>query len=670
MDISFDEKTCHNIKEALRLEWLDTNGLGGYSSSTILNCHSRRYHGLLIANLSNPVGRYVLLSKFEESILIKGREFFISFHKYPGIFSSAGYKYLVRFQYDLFPHFVYQIGNTIIRKSIMSLYGENTTLIEYFCERSDEPLKLQLKPFIAFRDHHALSKENLSLHVRTYNAKNGFKIQPYDGMPPLFLQSSIKSIFYPSPMWYRNFEYIVEAERGFDFHEDLFLPGVIELNMSEGDSVIISASTQSLSAIRNAWEGEKERRQKSRESSVAFTKSFKKNIDRDLLLTLVEQAKQFLIKQPVKGKIARPTIIAGYHWFTDWGRDTLISLPGLTFCIDQHDKGIEILKSIGSYEKNGLLPNYFAENGKDHAYNSVDCSLWYFWAVQQMLLYTGDLDTIRKVMWPVMLRIFEKFKVGTDHGIFMSKDGLLHAGNERTQLTWMDAVVNSVPVTPRNGYPVDINALWYNAVCFIDELAGKFGKERYRCPELIRQIKESFNKTFWIEKASYLGDVFHNDVLDPAFRPNQIFAVSLPYSPLDQIQAKKLVEMASKELLTPFGIRTLSPRDKAYQGKYSGDASNRDSAYHQGTAWPWLVGHFGEAYINVADNKGAAREFLLNTMRNSLKFHLMDAGLCSVSEIFDGDPPHLANGCIAQSWSVAEVIRLYILCTHGKKTYS
>ena len=662
MGISIDETTCLNLKESLRLEWLDSNGLGGYASSSILNCHTRRYHGLLVSNLTVPPGRYVLLSKFEDSLVIRDREFFLSLHRYPNILAPAGHKYLRSFQQDLCPHFIYQIGDVVLHERIMMPYGDDSVMVQYHCESTEKKLILRIKPFLAFRDTHTLSRENLSLQVRTVKAKNGFRIQPYEGMPPLFIQTSIKSTFFPSPVWYRNFEYIIEAERGFDCHEDLFQPGRLEVTLDEGDTVVVMASTSECARIPQAWSGEETRRERLLEKSAAIVKSLNvQTEDKENLETLINGARHFRIHQPQTNKKTRPTIVAGYHWFVDWGRDMLIALPGSTFCCGETEHGVAVLKAIGKHERNGLLPNFFNDHTGEHAYNSVDCSLWYFWAVQQMLYYTGDWETVEKHIWPVLLKIVQHYARGTEHAIFMNEQGLLHAGDETSQLTWMDATVDGRPVTPRNGYAVDINALWYNAVCFMDELAERFGRSRYRMSGLAERVHEAFRETFWIGEGAYLGDVFTDGLINPAVRPNQILAVSLPYSPLDDIQSRCIVEKASRDLLTPFGLRTLSPSDKAYCGRYTGDSASRDAAYHQGTVWPWWVAHYGEAYLKVASGKVPAREFLRRNILTPLGEHLHHAGIGSVSEIFDGDPPHRPNGCIAQAWSVAELIRLHCI---------
>ncbi len=480
-------------------------------------------------------------------------------------------------------------------------------------------------------------------------------------MPSLYIQSNKKSTFLPSPVWYRNFVYVVEDERGFDCHEDLFQPGVLEVVLAEGESVIVAASTGECSRIERMWQIEEARRRICYDHASQRAAQLDEADRHEDVTTLLYGARHFLTHQPLSGKTSRPTIIAGYPWFVDWGRDTLIALPGLTFCRGEAEHGIAVLRSIGRYERNGLLPNFFSEHPDGHAYNSVDCALWYFWAVQQMLNYTDDLQTVKKYIWPVLVKIFEGYAGGTDYGIFMNDEGLLHAGDAMTQLTWMDATVHGKPVTPRHGYAVDINALWYNAICFVDELAEKLGKRSYRQTGLIERLHQAFTRAFWMEADAYLGDVVSEGVLHAEVRPNQLLAVSLPFSPLDELQRRGVVERVEKDLLTPFGLRTLSPSNQAYRGRYAGDSVMRDAAYHQGTVWPWWVAHFGEAYLKTAHDRVQARDYLKKNILKPLCGHLHEVGIDSVSEIFDGDPPHRPNGCIAQAWSVAEMIRLYCI---------
>ena len=395
----------------------------------------------------------------------------------------------------------------------------------------------------------------------------------------------------------------------------------------------------------------------SRQAPVAVPAGGSTRGDREPLLALLRAGRQFLIRTPSE----RPAVIAGYPWFASWGRDTLISLPGLAFCTERIGEGIEILTEIGRHEREGLLPNFFSGDGKPEAYNTVDSSLLYFRAVQELLRITGDADLIRERFWPVMTRIIHCFMAGTRYAIGMDERGLLHAGDGRTALTWMDATVGGVPVTPRHGYPVEINALWYNALSFTSTLAERFADPEWSFGDLIARTQVSFRELFWIPEGGYLGDVFRDGILDTAVRPNQLFAVSLPFSPLAPPEQAGVVRKVREELLTPCGLRTLSPADPAYRGRYRGNGAERDAAYHQGTVWPWLLGPFGEAVLKVARDREGEREELRWYLRTFLRNHLREACIGSVSEVFDGDAPHRPGGCIAQAWSVAELIRLFTL---------
>lgn len=657
MEFRFDGDTGLSLKESLTMEWLDTNGLGGYASSTIIDCHTRKYHGLLVSKLRQPPGRFVILSKVEDSVCSGDQEFFLTTHQYPGVLHPQGYRYQTAFRIDdgYGPRFTFRIGDTIIHKRIMMVRGDDRVLIRYSREEGRLPFFLRVRPFIAFRSCHELSRENLSLNDKICRIKNGFKIRPYDGMPELFMQTGQRASFSPSPLWYRNFEYPIEAERGFDDHEDLFQPGHFEIPFKEGTDVLISAALKEFKgSLKGQWDAEERRRKQEAASDVVSAASIQNKVARETAAKLIRAGRAFIIRDHEK----KPAITAGYHWFCEWGRDALISLPGLTFCSGRPEKGIAILKKFGAFEKNGLLPNVLSEDGRPLAYNSVDSALWYFWAVQQMLKYTGDLKTLKKDLWPVMKRILEHYMAGTDYEIVMDGNGLIHAGDGKTPLTWMDAKAGGYAVTPRSGYAVDINALWYNALSFANDLAKQFGETVLDVGKHVNRMRESFNHTFWIEDGSYLGDVCSGGRLDTAVRPNQILAVSLPCSPLEPSKWAGVVERVKKDLLTPYGLRTLSPGDAAYRGRYEGNAASRDGAYHQGTVWPWLMGHFGEACLKAAEDRPAVKTFLLDLLTPSLKKHFREAGLGFISEVFDGDPPHRPGGCIAQAWSTAEIIRL------------
>jgi glycogen debranching enzyme len=669
-------------------EWLESDGQGGYASSTLENCHTRRYHGLIVANLQALEGRYVLLSKIEDSLLVNGEEHFFTSHRYPGVIFPPAAPILREFFLDICPRFIYRAGEIGMQKSVMLLQGKEALLVSYNLTHSPAPGVLRLKPFLAFRNYHAIAHENPYLRSRTETIENGFMIEPYTGMPPLFVHTSTPSRFIPSPLWYNRFEYTEEMQRGFDWHEDLFLPGIVETEIEAGEPLILMVSvghpgeeslnlgeTDSSLHRRQTidgggatgktvtgenpyalWDDEVVRRQRETAEDEKIAGGFDDE-DREALLALLRAGKQFLVTTP-SGKLS---VIAGYHWFGSWGRDTLIALPGLTFCTGRIAEGIAILTEIGSHEREGLLPNFFSADGAPEAYNTVDSSLLYFRAIQEFLRITGDTGLIRSRFWPVMKRIISRFLAGTRFGIGMDVRGLLHAGEEGTALTWMDATVRGAPVTPRRGYAVEINALWYNALCFTCELATEFDDPEWSFDDLIYMLRRSFRETFWIPEDGYLGDVFNNGVLDRAVRPNQIFAVSLPFSPLDNPEQVGVVRTVRDQLLTPCGIRTLSPTDPFYRGRYRGNVAVRDSSYHQGTVWPWLLGPFGEAALRVAEDREQEKESLRRHIRIFLQNHLHEAGIGSVSEIFDGDPPHRPGGCIAQAWSVAELIRLYLL---------
>ncbi len=653
------QKDCRNLRTALRSEWLETNGIGGYASSTLHNCNTRKYHGLLVAGLADPAGRFTLLSKYEDSIVSDTGEFPLSSNCYPGVMHPDGHRYLTEFRLEEGPVFRYQVKDVIIQKRLLMIQGQNTVLVEYQLEQSDAPIKLRLKPFLAFRRHHELKQEDSFIRTAPTPLPSGFSLHPYEGMPPLFFQTSMTSSFEAQPVWYRNLEYFMEAERGYDFHEDCFCPGTIEITLPPQGRVIVSASVSNQSDLTDLWKAEIIRRQTSAKTAESVAQQAGNADIVQSLPALIRSGLHFAIRTPGS---ARATIIAGYPWFDDWGRDTLISLPGLTFYSGRPEWGIEILKAVAPHERDGLIPNCFAADPAHHAYNSVDASLWYFWAVQQMLECTHDLETVHTTLWPVLKRIATRFMAGTHFDVFMAPEGLLHAGNRNTQLTWMDANSRGQPVTPRYGFAVELNALWYNALMFCETLAKSFNEELPWQADLTERLKAAFVSTFWLEGPGYLADTFAEGILNEAIRPNQVFAVSLPFSPLTPRQSKRIVDMVRRELFTPFGLRTLSPRDVAYRGRYEGNQPTRDAAYHQGTVWPWLLGHYGEAVLKTSTSPAKAARELTQQLQPLLDYSLTGRGLINVPEIFDGDLPQRPNGCPAQAWSSAELIRLFTLC--------
>ena len=645
MEFLFDRVACLNIRRSLRKEWLLTNGKGDYSSSTLPCCNTRKYHGLLVANLD--MGRHVLLSATEESVLGGGKEFFFSTRKHPDVYFPRGHEYMESVSVNDWPAFTYRVADLTVTRELVLVRGRTLLLFKYSvaCAGEHPPLTLRVKPLLAYRHFHALTRANTDLRVRAFPQRDGILVHPYASLPPLHMRVKGQHEFLPAPDWCRNVEYLVEEERGFPHQEDLFMPGAFDIAMTPGTPIFMAASTEDAQEDLEAlWNEETGRRTALCQAADSVFGHF------------VRQGASFMITNP-QGEL---NVLAGYHWFDAWGRDTLIALPGLTFCAGRLTKGVRILEAVGKTLRNGLVPNCFGPNPDAHAYNSVDAALWYIWAVQKLLHHLPDhLPWVRQHAWPCIKQIIDAYATGANAHIRMDDEGLLHAGSPHTQLTWMDATVNGRPVTPRNGCPVEINALWYNALAFAEHLAGKFGEPAYVRTEFLRQLRRSFRKRFWVNRhGGYLGDVWRDGKLDDSIRPNQIFAVSLPYPVLEEDYQPFVVECVRNTLLTPYGLRTLAPDNPAYRPTYEGDGPSRDSAYHQGTVWPWLLGHYTEALLRTAwDTEGAAAG-LLHTVSPLLSDHLHEAGIGSISEIFDGSPPHEPNGCISQAWSVSECIRL------------
>jgi predicted glycogen debranching enzyme len=660
--IRFRQDICGDPQSALTREWLETNGLGGFSSSTITGLNTRRYHGLLVAATKPPVGRAVLLSKLEETLLVDGRRYELSTNQYPGVMHPRGDRLQTSFRLDPFPVFTYEVEGILIEKSVLMVHGENTIVAQY--ELREKPgesanrrlptinCSLEVRPLIAFRDYHSLIRENAFLNPQVQTVEGLAVIKPYAELPSLYMAHDAHKLE-ASALWYRNFEYVRELERGFDFTEDLFNPFVLtfDLGGTRGANLIISTERREVKVSAALVQGEIERRRKITERVPGKD---------ELVTALTAAGEQYIVARG-----AEKTIIAGYHWFSDWGRDTMIALPGLTLVTGRFDVARSILLELARHASRGMLPNRFPDAGEQPEYNTVDATLWFFEAVRALLHYTDDYEFVRADLYDVLMDIIEWHKRGTRYGIRVCADGLLRAGEAGVQLTWMDAKVGDWVVTPRLGKPVEIQALWYNALKFMAELAAKFADhEKQRLyEEMAERAGVSFNEMFWNEEEGALFDVVDDDdeaaVRDASIRPNQIFSVSLHHSMLSRERAIRMLEVVERELLTPYGLRSLSPRDPKYRPRYEGDSLCRDGAYHQGTVWAWLMGPFIRAYMKAHDRSAQARERSRSWLAG-FHAHLSEAGLGHISEIFDGDPPHTPQGCIAQAWSVAETLRAAI----------
>jgi predicted glycogen debranching enzyme len=647
--IRFNETICRDLNTSAKREWLETNGLGGFASSTISGINTRRYHGLLVAATKPPVGRMVLLSKVEETLIINGRRHELSANRYPGVVHPQGYQYLKEFRQDPFPVFVYQVEDVELEKSVFLVHGENTTVVQYAVRGTgDAPCTLELRPLIAFRDYHNTTHANEALNPACETGPGSLKFTPYAGLPPLFLAHDDAAIR-PTGDWYRSFEYDVERDRGLDFQEDLFNPCalVLDLNRNARPAWIASTEAHSSSTADSLRDREIKRRQALFESAP---------MDDPFVRSLVLAADQFIVQRGQES-----TVIAGYHWFSDWGRDTMIALPGLALATNRPDVARSILLSFALHVDRGMLPNRFPDAGEAPEYNTVDATLWFFEAVRAFVEKTGDYEFIRKSLYPVLADIVSWHERGTRYGIRVDADGLLCAGEPGVQLTWMDAKIGDWVVTPRQGKPVEIQALWYNALRIMEDLAEAYGydSDRGRYADMAERTRTAFASLFWNESQGCLFDVVDGEYRDGAIRPNQIFAVSLIHQMLSPEQARSVVSVVQRELRTPYGLRSLAPSDPAYRGRYDGDPHSRDSAYHQGTVWPWLLGPFLRAYLQANNHSQTARVQAEQWLA-ALKAYVESSGVGQVPEVFDGDAPHRAGGCMAQAWSIAELLHTHV----------
>ncbi|MGH9556941.1 MAG: amylo-alpha-1,6-glucosidase [Terriglobales bacterium] len=649
--IKFGPDICGNLDAATSCEWLETNGLGGFASSTIAGLNTRRYHGLLMAATKPPVGRMLLLSKLEETLVLGEQRFELSANQYPGVVHPQGYRYLKQIRLDPFPVFVYEIEGVELEKSVFMVQGENTTVVQYALrakEGTAPQCRLEVRPLIAFRDYHSTTHANDSFNRHVESTAGLATVVPYEGVPALHFAHDAAELEVGGD-WYRDFEYAVERERGLDFHEDLYSPFVLHFDLARRPQATVMASTEALDAARA---GEYREQEIARRKTVIAAAP----ADDDFVRALVVAAHQHIVARG-----GQKTIIAGYPWFADWGRDTMIALPGLCLTTGRSDMARQILLAFARVVDRGMLPNRFPDAGDAPEYNTVDATLWFFEAARAYRAATGDDAFVRENLYPVVAGIIDWHLRGTRYGIRVDHDGLLASGEPGVQLTWMDAKVGDWVITPRHGKAVEIQALWYNALCVMEEFARDFGDApaRKRYAALAENAKAAFNTSFWNDAAGCLYDVVSNDSRDASLRPNQILAVSLSYGMLPPERARSVVKAVERQLLTPYGLRSLAPGDPQYRPRYEGDPRSRDSAYHQGTVWPWLMGPFLTAYCKVNWHSKQAREQARKWLE-PLQAHLSEAGLGQISEIFDAEAPHRPRGCFAQAWSVAEVLRALV----------
>jgi len=633
-----------------RREWLETNGLGGYAMSTVSGENTRRYHGLLVAAVKPPAGRAVLLSKLEETLLACGRRLDLSTNRFPGTTHPEGFRLLKDFRLEPFPTWVFEADGVVLERALFMVHGENTTVVSYRLLSDSPGVRLEVRPLVAFRDFHALTHENAVLDRTVQIAEGSVRIAPYRGLPELFIAHD--GVAEQAGDWYRSFEYEEERARGFDCTEDLWHPLSLSYSFEEipgratprrAAHLIVSTSPCAVADIHLLRKNELSRREK-------IAAGGGRN---PVVRALTRAADQFLV-----ARADLTTVIAGYPWFADWGRDTMIALPGLTLATGRPEAAKAILLAFSEHVSQGMLPNRFPESGEEPEYNAVDATLWYFEAVRRYVEETGDLAVVRDRLFGVLADIVAWHERGTRYGIRVSADGLLewHAAGEA--LTWMDARVEGRPVTPREGKPVEIQALWFNALRTMSDFARRMGKEDssndYRARA--EACRTSFLPVFPDEgEGRGLVDCVDGALRDHSIRPNQILAVSLFHSMLPLALARRVLAVVEEHLVTPYGLRTLSPEDPAYRGRYEGGPAERDAAYHQGTVWPWLLGAYTTAFRRVS-GEGPKTAAAIGRLLAPIGDFLLGDGLGQIPEIFDGDAPHHPRGCVAQAWSAAELL--------------
>lgn len=650
-NLTLGRQICGNWDSAASYEWLMTNGIGGYACGTVALANTRRYHGFLMASLTPPVQRTLLVAKLDLSVEYQGRKTDLSANEFAdGTVSPQGFVHLESFGLvNGIPTWRYCVADALVEQQIFMAQGVNTSYLRLELIRSSAPMRVTLKPFVTYRDYHSLKPGAKDFQLDA--DAQACRIQAFAGAKPYRLSLS-EGAFTAAPEWYWNFWHREEAQRGMDAAEDLFFPGSFSATLSPKLPLFFIASAEPAAPTAGA-DALEAIRGESKALSTALPKSAPAWIH-----TLAHASDQFIVRRGAAGA-ASLSIIAGYPWFADWGRDTMISLPGLATILGRYDVAANILKTYAQFVDRGMVPNRFPDSGEAPEYNTVDATLWMFHALDDYLQARRDPELLAE-LFPILVGIIHAHVHGTRYGIHLdSKDGLLFAGEGGTQLTWMDAKNGDQVFTPRAGKAVEINALWLNALDVMVRLAGRVHElsEKRFCEQILTRASANFGR-FWNEERACLYDVIDvegTDARDDRIRPNQILAISLPYCVLSAAQMRAVVERCGQELLTSYGLRSLSSTDQGYAGHYAGNPYQRDAAYHMGTVWSWLLGPFARAHFRAF---GDAR--LAQSLLEPIAEHLNSACMGTVSEIFDGDAPHTARGCFAQAWSVAEILRAWI----------
>lgn len=633
--LNFDKSELVNLEYSLSLEMLSTNRAGGYISTTIVDCNTRKYHGLMVCPIEEfGWEKHVLLSSVDETIVQHEQAFNLGIHKYPGLYEPRGHKYIIDFEFDPVPSLTYRVGGVVLKKELIVVHNEEQILLKYTLLDAHSPTTLRLKPMLAFRSIHKLSKANMYANTQFKPIKNGIASRLYTGYPTVHMQTSKNSEFIAVPDWYYNIEYNEEKKRGYEYQEDLFSPGYFEMPIKKGESIIFAASLKEAAPNTLARKATKEAESRPPKNSY--------------MECLHNAAEQFIMK---RGRITQ--IVSGYHWYNCRSRDTFMCLPGLLFNNPKAYKSV--LDSMSALMVNGLFPDVV--DTEDKQYNAVDTPLWYFWAIQKYIELTDEGELTWKAYGSKMKSILNAYRKGANEGIIMHENGLIWAEEKGIPKTWMNAIVDNKPVTPRYGYTVEVNALWYNAVKFALELAQKYGDKKFvkEWEKIPATIEDNFMRIFWMPEKCHLADYVGNEGQNQRIRPNEIIATSLPYSPISDEAKEDVLVAIEYDLLTPKGIRTLSPKNPAYKGIYEGTPAERDNAFHQGTVWVWLLAHYVEAKFRLH-----GKSYIAEAKRIMYNFEedMTTRCICGIPEMYNGDPPHEPRGAISQAWSVAAVLRI------------
>jgi len=646
--ITFNHEQLCNPAFSTEREIIRTNRAGAYLGTTLSGCNTRKYHGLLVAPVEAFGGeKHVFLSQLDETIVQHQTEFQLGARCYPNaLYDPHGYKYLLHFEFLKTPRYTYRAGGVKLTKERLLVSNEQQTLIRYTLQESTSSIVLQLRPLVAFRSIHRLSKANGYAHTGYGEIQGGIRLKLYDNYPWLHLQLSRESVFKAAPAWYYDIEYEKEKERGYEYHEDLFSPGYFEVGLGAGETVVFSA------ALNEVY---------SRTLKDRFNKELRKRTDKLTFYDVLKNAAtQFLWHQ----EHHEEDVIAGFPWYDSISRQTFIALPGLRLTQADRQLGMEVLDSYLPYLSGGLFPASIS--GRELIYNSADTSLWFIWSIQQLSKQGCRIKDLGIRYGKAIKSILSAYRDGLGV-VTLLENGLLFSADEGKAYTWMDSYSNGYPAVPRYGMPVELNALWYNAICFALEMAHKAGDSEFETQwkRMPGKIKDVFLDSFWNEEKGYLADVYNGFHTDWSVRPNMVIAAAMEYTPLSREQQHSILEVAGRDLLTSRGLRTLSPRDPAYKGMVNGSPAGHEYAFHNGAVHPWLLQFYAEAYLRLNKKSGVAH---IRTLIEGFEPELSNYCIGTLSEVYDGDQPHAARGAVSQAWNVAAVLNCMHLLSQTEKT--